>query len=135
VKRRYDRPDTKRLQNGFGSLAPRAAHRLLEPAVKLHLLAVVTNQVDRLRNFGDRFETILSNFKADQGSEFVLMRGHEVGSLAQKSNSVAPVQIIPDRHSLLCGRNGAPDLFPAGHLKFAEDEPRFGRRDIREMSA
>ena len=103
--------------------------------MRLHLAAVVENEIDALGNLGDGFEAILADFETENCGEAELPLGHDLGSFAEEGDALLPAQVGPVRNRGLGGFDGLTGFFGTGALEFAQQDARVGGGRIRESSS
>ena len=98
VERRDHGPHAVRPQHAGVSLArAERAHLLLEPVVRLDLVAVVRHQVGRLLDVADAFEAVLAGLVAHDGRQLPPVIADRVGHGAHLRDALAPGQRGPRR--------------------------------------
>ena len=126
IKRRHDRPHAVGLQAAARLLAARAAHRLDEALLQLHLPAIVENQVHRLGNFGDRLEAILPHLEGELGRVLELVPRDFIRRRAQKGDARLPAQVAPVGKGPARRFNRLNGIGPRAALEMADELARVG---------
>ena len=108
------------------------SQRQFETVLFLHLLAIIENQVNRLGNFRDGFESVLANLQRQYGGEFKLSLGHQLGGAAKCLNAFGPGSIVPRGKSGSGCVDRLPNVGAFAALKTAEHLAGIGRIQIGE---
>ena len=100
-----------------------------------HLPAVIDHQVDRLRNLGNRLETILADFQRQQCGQLKLPLAHQVRGLAHQSDPLLPVPAAPARERRFGCANGLAHFVACSEFKFAQKHAQVCGRPIGKNGA